>query len=227
MYTWLAVLRLFVFAQRPPIVPPLMIETRDGWPYRLADRLGVLWDHASRDQVLIFFRLLLEWNRRINLTGAKSIAELEDEHLIDSVALAYLIPAGARVVDVGSGGGLPAIPFSIVRPDCNVTLVEPRAKRVAFLHTAARVLGGSRLKVVNGRDEDLLACTFDVAVSRATYPPKEWLEQGRRLVVAGGEVIVLSPARPSLDEAGVRVVKEVEYSTRQGVPRWAGSYCST
>src|SRR4029079_16814605 len=88
-----------------------------------------------------FWSLLLTWNARINLTGAGTRDELLGEHFPDALAMASLVPPGARLVDVGSGGGLPAVPLSVLRPDLGLTLVEPRAKRVAFLRTAVRTLG--------------------------------------------------------------------------------------
>src|SRR5436853_71284 len=88
-----------------------------------------------------FYELLLVWNRQINLTGARSLDELLSEHLPDSFALSRLVPQSASVADVGSGGGLPAIPFALLRPDASLTLFETRAKRVAFLRTAIRELG--------------------------------------------------------------------------------------
>src|SRR4051794_23516644 len=94
----------------------------------------------ERTRLLGFFQLLLTWNARINLTGARTLPELIDVHLPDTLALARLVAAGAALIDVGSGGGLPALPLALMRSGVRVTLVEPRAKRVAFLRTAAREL---------------------------------------------------------------------------------------
>jgi 16S rRNA (guanine527-N7)-methyltransferase len=140
-----------------------------------------------------FFELLLLWNQRINLT----LSELVDEHLPDSFGLAGLVPAGARVVDVGSGGGLPAVPFALLRPDASLTLVEPRAKRVAFLRTALRELGLTA-DLLEARAEDLAPGSYDCAASRATFPPDQWLAVGRRLVRPGGRVVVFVNAGPGV-----------------------------
>src|SRR6185295_9811748 len=107
----------------------------------------------------------------INLTGARTLDELAADHLPDAFALAEAVPPGAALVDVGSGGGLPALPFAVLRPDVRLTLVEPRAKRVAFLRTAVRELGLAG-ELVAGHAADLPAGAFDVAASRATFPPE-------------------------------------------------------
>jgi 16S rRNA (guanine527-N7)-methyltransferase len=140
-------------------------------------------------RVAAFVELLLRWNARINLTGARTPDELLREHLPDSFALAALVPAGASMVDVGSGGGLPAVPFALLRPDVSLTLVEPRAKRVAFLRTAIRELGaaaklvGDRMEVVPG--------PFQAVTSRATFAPRDWLREGARLGGEGSELLFL------------------------------------
>jgi 16S rRNA (guanine527-N7)-methyltransferase len=145
----------------------------------------------TEGQLLAFAGLMMQWNARINLTGARSEGELVEDHFPDSFALRELVPAGATLVDVGTGGGLPAIPFALLRPDVSLTLVEPRAKRVAFLRTALRTLGMTA-EVVADRIETLApGRSFDTAVARATFPPAEWLERGRGLVAPGGRVVLL------------------------------------
>lgn len=138
-----------------------------------------------------FFALLSAWNRRINLTGADDFETLATDHLPDAVGLSTVVAESARLVDVGSGGGLPALPLAILRPDLDITLVEPRAKRVAFLRTAIRDLGTGKLHVVAERAEDLSHGAFDAACSRATFAPPEWLGIGLGLVRVAGTVFVL------------------------------------
>ena len=176
------------------------------------ESLAIGWGvPVSDDQVarlLQFAELLLLWNERINLTGARSVEALVDEHLPDSFAVASVLGEPARVIDVGSGGGLPAIPLSILRPALQVLLVEPLAKKVAFLRTAVRELGlGGRIAIDPRRIEEVVASPRDapdVALSRATFPPARWLEVGRGLVRPGGQVLVLTV--PETELAGRRLV---------------------
>jgi 16S rRNA (guanine527-N7)-methyltransferase len=155
----------------------------------LAASLSQIVDRDTAERVAVFGQLLLRWNARINLTGARSSEELLREHFPDSFAMAALVPPASSLVDVGSGGGLPALPFALLRPDVSVTVVEPRAKRVAFLRTAVRELGLA-VAVVSGRAEEVND-RFAVASSRATFPPPEWLKVGADLVHPGGEVLFL------------------------------------
>jgi 16S rRNA (guanine527-N7)-methyltransferase len=191
----------------------------------LAAEWNVSVSAAQVEKISQYFELLLHWNARVNLTGARSLGELVAEHLPDSFALARLTPSDAAVVDVGAGGGLPAVPFGLLRPDCETTLVEPRAKRTAFLAAAKRAAGvGATLRVVRGRDEDLAAASFDVAASRATFPPEEWLRVAARLVRPSGRVIVFATSAV-VDLAGCfDFLEGARYRTAQGAPRWAGAF---
>jgi 16S rRNA (guanine527-N7)-methyltransferase len=133
--------------------------------------------------------LLLKWNERINLTAARSLDDAM-HHIEDCLALLPHIAADARsLVDIGSGGGLPAVVIAASRPDLAVTAVEPIAKKHAFLRTAARELGLPNLDARLGRLEDVESDAFDVATSRATFAIDEWLERGLRLVRPGGVVL--------------------------------------
>src|SRR5215468_5590644 len=121
---------------------------------------------------------LLRWNARINLTAARSIEQLVGDHFVDAFALARRLAQPARVVDVGSGGGLPAIPLALLRHPLTVELVEPIAKQVAFLRTALRELElGGRVSVHAGRGEAVARQApraFDAGISRATLAPDKW-----------------------------------------------------
>jgi 16S rRNA (guanine527-N7)-methyltransferase len=178
-------------------------------------------------RVLGFCRLLMEWNAGVNLTGARSVAEVVGEHLVDSFAMARLVPPGSSVVDVGAGGGLPGLPFAITRPDARVTVVEPRAKRVAFLRTAVREFQLASTEVVRERAEVLGRGGFDVAASRATFPPEEWLGLGLRLVRPGGLVLVFSGQEWHPDELSLHTSDALNYATASGRSRWIGVFCST
>jgi 16S rRNA (guanine527-N7)-methyltransferase len=193
--------------------------------------LGREWhlsvDKESADRVSRFMSLLLRWNERLNLTGARGLGDLCGEHLVDSFVLSRLCPPSSVVVDVGSGGGLPALPFAILRPDCRVTLVEPRAKRVAFLHSAVRECGLDSVVVLRSRAEDLDAACCSVAASRATFKPETWLAMAGRLLVEEGRAVVFSVAPAEVSRGLARVVDSIKYRTAAGAPRWSGSYCFT
>jgi 16S rRNA (guanine527-N7)-methyltransferase len=105
-------------------------------------------------------------------------------------------------VDVGSGGGLPALPLAVLCPALAIRLVEPIAKKGAFLRTAVRELSlGARVAVSVQRAETLAPTTFDVALSRATLPPLAWVELAGQLVSPGGRAFVLASAATDPGEA--------------------------
>jgi len=193
----------------------------------LASEWGFPATAEQVQQIAGYFDLLLRWNARVNLTGATSLDVLLAEHLPDSFALARLSPAGARVVDIGAGGGLPGIPFGLLRPDCHTTLVEPRAKRTAFLAAAKREVGGSAsLTVVRGRDDEVAAASFDLAGSRATFQPDEWLRLAARLVRPAGLIVVFATEPVDGRAAGFALSESIRYSTGRRAPRWAGAFVS-
>lgn len=157
---------------------------------------GVDVDPGVLARLTAFGELFLQWNERINLGGRIGPRELVDQHFADSFAARRFVDAKGRVVDVGTGGGLPALPLALICPEVRVDLWEPTAKKVSFLRTAVRELGlGGRVTVNAGRmDAHSLGAdpTYDVATSRATFSPMEWLEMGLRLVRPGGRVLVFA-----------------------------------
>ncbi|MSS44672.1 16S rRNA (guanine(527)-N(7))-methyltransferase RsmG [Cutibacterium sp. WCA-380-WT-3A] len=101
------------------------------------------------------------------LIGPREVDRLWERHILNSAALESLIPKGCRVADVGSGAGLPGIPLAILRPDLEMTLVEPMLRRSNFLTESVDELGlGSQVTVVRERAEDA-DLDVDVVVSRA------------------------------------------------------------
>jgi 16S rRNA (guanine527-N7)-methyltransferase len=152
-----------------------------------------------------------KWNRRVNLTAARSDDELVDLMLADAAWLAQHIPGGPRrVVDVGSGAGAPGLPLALLRHDLDVTLVEPRQKRAAFLRLAAATNARERaVRVAQLRGEELCE-EFDCALSRATLPPPEWLALGARLAPRG-EVWVLLAREPAPEHGRFVLCEEQAY----------------
>jgi 16S rRNA (guanine527-N7)-methyltransferase len=106
------------------------------------------------------------WRRRINLTGSFAPEDLAS-HALESAAGAALITHGARLLDIGSGGGFPGVPLAIVRPDLAVTLLEPRSKRASFLRHVVRTVPVGNATVLRDRVEELKSPDYDAATTRA------------------------------------------------------------
>jgi 16S rRNA (guanine(527)-N(7))-methyltransferase RsmG len=102
----------------------------------------------------------------MNLTGDLSAEGLVD-HALESILGANLIVHGARVIDIGSGAGFPGLPIAIARRDVQMSLLEPRAKRAAFLRHVVRDLQLPNARVIESRAEEVGGQTFDVATVRA------------------------------------------------------------
>jgi 16S rRNA (guanine527-N7)-methyltransferase len=144
-----------------------------------------------------FISLFMKWNRNINLSGARTADQIE-LHVVDSMhALPHLRVAAAaapntvsaRVLDVGSGGGLPSIVAAVCLPTIGITALEPVHKKVAFLRVAARELSIDNFVVRPERVEDHGTHDYDAAMSRATFDLRDWLLLGQSYVRPGGTVL--------------------------------------
>lgn len=150
-----------------PLAPP------EGFAGRLHE-LGVHVDAAVLARLGDYLARLLAMNELMNLTAIKDPVGAWERHVLDALTLVPLLAelgAGARLVDVGSGGGLPGIPLAIVRPDLQVTLVEATQKKAAFLSAVSEALGLSSVSVRAERAEQLgkgeLRGKFDAVTARA------------------------------------------------------------
>lgn len=130
------------------------------------------------------------------LIGPREPARLWTRHVLNSAAAASLIDAGASVVDIGSGAGLPGIPLAIARSDLSVTLVEPLERRVTFLLEVVDALGLSWCRVVRGRADEVVAdCGgADVVTSRAVAPLHRLAAWSAPLARDGGVILALKGA---------------------------------
>jgi 16S rRNA (guanine527-N7)-methyltransferase len=156
------------------------------------------------------------------LIGPREVPRLWERHVLNSAAVAEAVPEGARVVDVGSGAGLPGIPLGLARPDVALTLVEPMARRVEFLDSVVAELAepaGLPWRVVRGRAEDRSVVgavgPVDVVTARAVAPLPRLVGWCRALLRPGTQLVALVGARalaelpsllPELAAAGMRDV---------------------
>jgi 16S rRNA (guanine527-N7)-methyltransferase len=139
------------------------------------------------------------------LIGPREVPRLWDRHLINCGLLAPLIAEGARVADLGSGAGLPGLVLAIGRPDLRVTLVEPMARRTAFLEEVCRDLGLERVEVRRARAEQWTgSARFDVVTARALAPLPRLLAWGLPLVADDGALLAMKgeSAAAEVAEAG-------------------------
>lgn len=166
---------------------------------------------------------VVEWNRRTDLTAARTAEELVDLTIGDAAVIAAASPDEGSWIDVGSGAGAPGLVLSMMLPGVRMTLVEPRDRRVAFLRSAIGKFGLSNTIVERGRSDRLPARTWDTAVSRATLPPPEWLREGARLAKCAVWVLLAREDAPVVEGAEVDADLHYELGLTR-VPRRAVRY---
>ncbi|EFS36403.1 16S rRNA (guanine(527)-N(7))-methyltransferase RsmG [Cutibacterium acnes] len=168
----------------------------------IADRLYRDNYKTIRQYVDILVSRGVDWG----LIGPREIGRLWERHILNSIALESLIPEGCRVADVGSGAGLPGIPLAILRPDLEMTLIEPMLRRSNFLTEALDELGlDDRVTVVRGRAEDA-DLHVDVVVSRAVAKLATLINWTADLIVESGSLLALKGQ--SADDEVVKAKKE-------------------
>lgn len=169
----------------------------------IADRLYRDNYKTIRQYVDILVSRGVDWG----LIGPREIGRLWERHILNSIALESLIPEGCRVADVGSGAGLPGIPLAILRPDLEMTLIEPMLRRSNFLTEALDELGlDDRVTVVRGRAEDA-DLHVDVVVSRAVAKLATLINCTADLIVESGSLLALKGQ--SADDEVVKAKKEL------------------
>ena len=161
--------------------------------------LGLDADDEACSRLSQYVALLDKWNRTHNLTAIRDPGQMVTHHLLDSLAvLAHLPKQGTlRVLDIGSGGGLPGIPFAIARLGWNVVLLDSNHKKAAFLRQAVIELGLGNVRVSDERAQDYDADPlFDVVISRAFSDLTTFAELGRRFVAPGGRLVAMKGLYP-------------------------------
>ncbi|MGZ8809241.1 MAG: 16S rRNA (guanine(527)-N(7))-methyltransferase RsmG [Mycobacterium sp.] len=171
-----------------------------------ARELGLDLTTGQGEQLARFAALLGRWNAVHNLTAIDSPDSVLTHHLLDSLALlpsttGILRQNQTRVLDIGSGGGLPGIPVAVARPAWQVTLVDKVQKKVAFLTQARLELGLVNVACIHARAEELKDTLFDLIVSRAFASLEEFVKVSARLIADGGWWAAMKGAVPKAEIA--------------------------
>ena len=170
------------------------------------------------EQLLQFAEEMLAWNRRINLTAITDPQQVVIQHLLDSLsALPYV--HSERLLDVGSGGGLPGLVLSIARPQLQVVSVDSRQKKISFQRHAARSLGLNNFQASAQRVEQLQPQEpFGQIISRAFASLADFVELAGRHLATGGEMLAMKGKLPSAEQAEVPCAWQVVKMERLHVP---------
>lgn len=167
--------------------------------------------------------LLIEWNKKFNLTAIKEPQDIEIKHFQDSLLGEVLFPLNKKIVEVGSGGGFPSIPLMIKREDLEFTLIESTGKKCEFLTMVVNNLN-LNAKVINKRAEEVgkseLRESFDIVTARAVASLNVLSEYCLPLIKVGGLFIAyksvneeeLINAKKAISILGGEVIKVYNYS---------------
>lgn len=161
--------------------------------------LGVDVGPTAQEKLLAYVALLDKWNRTHNLTAIREPARMVTHHLLDALAVLPHLPDTdeLRLLDVGSGGGIPGMPLAIARPRWRVTLLDSNRKKAAFLRQAVAELKVENVEVVSARVEDYApSVRFDVAISRAFADLVAFAKVAVPLVRPGGSIVAMKGTYP-------------------------------
>ncbi len=182
----------------------------------------VLSEEQER-QFLKYYDFLVSENQKYNLTATTSKEEVFYKHFLDSVLPESEITENAKIIDIGSGAGFPAVPLKIVRSDLKFTLVDSLNKRVNFLNELFILLNLGDIKAVHARAEDFIKEnreSYDFAVARAVAPLNTLLEYMVPYLKVGGRCLIyksqkleeeIVEAKKAMEILSVKIVKVLEY----------------
>ena len=148
-----------------------------------SEALGISLQQSQYDQLLEFMRLLGKWNQVYNLTAITEPAKMLSHHLLDSLSLMPLLLRAKKVLDVGSGAGLPGIPLAIAMPETIWIMLDSNARKTRFIRQAIAHCGLHNAQVVHSRVQDYHAPdSLDFIVSRAYAPLAEFCDSVNHLL---------------------------------------------
>lgn len=177
----------------------------------VCDELGLTVDEATQGRLLAYLALLQRWNSTYNLTAVRDPAAMLTQHLADCLAvvgpLRGHLGTGSvkRLLDVGSGGGLPGVVLALLEPGWSVTCVDTVGKKAAFIRQVAVELGLRNLAAEHSRVELLQRPPFDLITSRAFSSLAEFVSLTRHLLPPDGVWAAMKGKTPEVELAALPV----------------------
>ena len=184
-------------------------------------------DQMAQEKLLRYVALLEKWNKVYNLTAVRDPHRMIGFHILDSLSILPAVAKHKRLLDVGSGGGLPGIPLAIVLasavPDFRVTMLDTIAKKTTFIRQVISELGLTNATVVNERVENYRpAATFEAVVSRAFSDLKDFVDGAGHLCAPDGRMLAMKGVHPFDEIARLSAGYEVEDVSLLQVPQVDG-----
>jgi 16S rRNA (guanine527-N7)-methyltransferase len=160
---------------------------------------------------------LLQWTQKVNITTIRDPIEIAVKHFLDSLMPVGMMPEGAMLLDIGSGGGFPGIPLKVIIPSLSVTLIDASRKKVSFLKHVIRSLKLDKIQALHCRAEDLgdhpsYRCGFDVIISRAVTSLDFFVRLALPLLAEQGTIIALKghTKQEDLDELQSKNTEKID-----------------
>ena len=162
-----------------------------------------------------YIELLLKWNKTVSLTTVTKLDEILRFHFGESLFALPMLPVEkSRLADVGSGAGFPGIPLAMARPALDVTLIEPNAKKFAFLNEVIRQLGLGNVTAVRGRTSDIQSSNqrFEIVTARAVGQFEDLLGWSKAKITARGKLVLWLG-----DQDALRISRDSRFEWRKPV----------
>ena len=172
---------------------------------------------VSPDKLLHYLHLLDKWNHAYNLTAIRSIEEMVNRHILDSLAILPWVK-GPYVLDVGSGAGLPGIPLAIARSDLSIVLLDSNGKKTRFLQEVKRMLSLSNVDIVQNRVENYHPSRgFDTVTSRAFSELSQMINWTQHLIAKDGIWLAMKGRYPQDELTNLQHTYQVKTYTVPGI----------
>jgi 16S rRNA (guanine527-N7)-methyltransferase len=186
------------------------------------DALAITLSRAQRAAIAAYLALLDKWNRSYNLTAIREPARMVTHHALDALAVLPHLETQSqapRVLDVGTGGGIPGMLLAIARPDWQLTLLDANHKKGAFLTQAVIELGLGNVAIAVSRVEDFRPpALFDIVISRAFADLATFVEGATRHLSQNGRLYAMKGVMPDAEIAALPVSVRVTAKTALVVP---------
>lgn len=186
----------------------------------IANELNIVINNKNADTFYKFMNLLLEWNKKINLTAITKPKEIIIKHFIDSLTINKYIENYSSIIDIGTGAGFPGIPLKIINEDIEIVLVDALNKRINFLNEVIESNNLNKIKAIHSRAEDIgknkeYREKFDIAVSRAVASMNVLSEyllplvkiNGICIFMKGSNIEEIEESKKAIDILGGKIIK--------------------